>query len=289
MSTIKRVYIPGSEWIYLKIYLGHRVADDLLIGPVNKIMCSLARKKIVHKYFFVRYQDPDFHLRIRILVYNRADFDNVIQLFYNVLRVNISKYFIKKVQIDTYVREVERYSVALMEFSESFFYIDSVCLIKIIREIIINKKEEFRWMISLLLIDSLLNEFNLGLDEKYEIMSIISMNFKDEFHIDKFNSKQLSDKYRENRSVIESVLTNSYTDDDFCKLELYSKVRAYKLKELISDYKLDRKLIKNNIHSYIHMSLNRLFMSKNRMHELLIYDFMQRYYKSLISRKQYGG
>jgi hypothetical protein len=32
--------------------------------------------------------------------------------------------------------------------------------------------------------------------------------------------------------------------------------------------------------SYIHMMMNRLFMAKNRMHELIIYDFIRRYYTS---------
>lgn len=287
MSKIQRVFIPGSEWVYLKIYLGHKVADDLLIGQINKIMRSLDRKKIIHKYFFIRYQDPDFHLRIRILLHDRADFRNVISLFYSCLHKDVDKGLIKKIQIDTYVREIERYSACLIAFSESLFYIDSIYTIKIIRQINKNKKEEFRWMVCLLLIDSLLTEFDFGLHEKYEILSIISMNFKNEFHFDKYNSKQLNDKYRENKLVTEKVLTYSYPDKDFRKLENFSKDRERKIKKLISDYGLDKKLLKNNIHSYIHMTLNRLFQSQNRVHELLIYDFMQRYYKSLISRKQY--
>lgn len=39
--------------------------------------------------------------------------------------------------------------------------------------------------------------------------------------------------------------------------------------------------------SYLHMMLNRLFRSKNRKYELLIYDFMFRYYKAEIARKFY--
>ena len=35
------------------------------------------------------------------------------------------------------------------------------------------------------------------------------------------------------------------------------------------------------------MMLNRLFCDKNRMHELVIYNFMNRYYKSLIAKRTY--
>jgi hypothetical protein len=31
---------------------------------------------------------------------------------------------------------------------------------------------------------------------------------------------------------------------------------------------------------YIHMTMNRLFRTENRLYELIIYDFMRRYYTS---------
>ena len=39
--------------------------------------------------------------------------------------------------------------------------------------------------------------------------------------------------------------------------------------------------------SYIHMLINRLFKSKQRLHEMVIYDFLFRYYKSEIAKKKY--
>jgi thiopeptide-type bacteriocin biosynthesis protein len=36
--------------------------------------------------------------------------------------------------------------------------------------------------------------------------------------------------------------------------------------------------------SYIHMMCNRLFKSKQRMHELVIYTFLLKYYESEIAR-----
>jgi len=39
--------------------------------------------------------------------------------------------------------------------------------------------------------------------------------------------------------------------------------------------------------SYLHMMTNRLFYSKNRLHELILYDFMYRYYTSEIARNKY--
>lgn len=36
------------------------------------------------------------------------------------------------------------------------------------------------------------------------------------------------------------------------------------------------------------MTLNWLFRSKNRMHELILYDFMFRYYTSEIAKEKYN-
>jgi hypothetical protein len=36
------------------------------------------------------------------------------------------------------------------------------------------------------------------------------------------------------------------------------------------------------------MMLNRLFRSKNRLHELVLYDFMNRYYKSELAKEKYN-
>ena len=45
--------------------------------------------------------------------------------------------------------------------------------------------------------------------------------------------------------------------------------------------------IENYISSIIHMTINRVFISSNRLCEMLIYDFLFRYYNSLIQRNNH--
>jgi thiopeptide-type bacteriocin biosynthesis protein len=40
--------------------------------------------------------------------------------------------------------------------------------------------------------------------------------------------------------------------------------------------------------SFIHMALNRLFVAKPRMHELVVYHFLSKYYKSQLARSVQG-
>jgi lantibiotic biosynthesis protein len=44
--------------------------------------------------------------------------------------------------------------------------------------------------------------------------------------------------------------------------------------------------IDNFLASHIHMMLNRLFMADARLQEWILYDFMSRYYQSVIARSK---
>ena len=100
-------------------------------------------------------------------------------------------------------------------------------------------------------------------------------------------------KFRENKNLIEAVLANKETSDDFDRYLKPIEKRSIHLRPTIDE--LNLKLKKTNksvsvetlLSSYIHMSLNRLFISKNRIYELVLYDFLRRYYTSEIARNKY--
>ena len=59
--------------------------------------------------------------------------------------------------------------------------------------------------------------------------------------------------------------------------------------ELLAKYKIDScgLSIDSLLASYIHMMMNRLFKSKNRLHELVLYEFLYRYYKGEQAKEKY--
>ena len=286
---IHRTFIPGSKWVYIKLYTGAKTADKILIKDIAYIISKLRKKDIIQKWFFIRYSDPEFHLRIRFLVKDESFVGEVLFLCYKRLGIYVDNNLIWKIQVDTYNREIERYSYILIEDSESVFQIDSDCILSMLKRM---KNENYRWMIGLKLIDSFLNDFALNIDEKQILMQELMTGFRNEFGFTPYNSKQLNTKYRENKKTIESVLDNKIEDKAF--INLYSNVRK-RSKELISVVYNIKQKFDNNIKiesinpllgSYIHMTLNRLFRSKNRQHELLLYDFMFRFYMSKIAQNK---
>ena len=287
MKTMQRIFMPGDHWIYLKIYTGIKTADWIITDKFFPVIKKLRKEKIIEKFFFIRYKDSDFHIRFRFLLSNNTCFSNVIDVVNHTLKPIVEKQLAWKIQLDTYQREIERYNPYLMEDTESLFYIDSMYIIQIIRQLEKIKDEKYRWMISLLLIDKLLSDFDFTLEQKMDFMTSTSNGFKTEFGFDQFNSKQFNVKYRANKSTVESVLKGNIMDDNFSKLTKLVCQRSAKMKPVISNIqqiiKVKRLSIQDYIGSYVHMTMNRLFRADNRLHELIIYDFMRRYYASQIA------
>ena len=59
-----RSYPPGSEWLYLKLYAGPSTVDRILcaLRPLTESPHAL---EAADRWFFIRYADPHWHLRLR--------------------------------------------------------------------------------------------------------------------------------------------------------------------------------------------------------------------------------
>lgn len=292
MGQIKRVFTPGSEWLYFKIYAGNKTLDNILLKDISYIVNRLNRLEIIEKWFFIRYADPDPHLRVRFFIRDFKHIGEVVTLLNGRLNYLVKSNCVWKIQIDTYKRELERYGHDFIKESESIFCRDSECIVNILKLVKQSQNENYRWMIALKMIDSLLSDFSFNLESRLWLMETVSNLFMIEFGFNKFNSKQFNSKFRDKKSIIESVLNNEIRDEDFHRLSKYVTQRTKKLEPIVKQ--LQMKLAKqkefqlsNLLQSYIHMMLNRLFMSKNRVHELVLYDFMRRYYESQVSKSKY--
>jgi thiopeptide-type bacteriocin biosynthesis protein len=286
----QRILIPGSEWVYFKFYTGIKSADALLINTIYPFIQSLKSQNITTQYFFIRYTDPHFHLRLRLQLSNENCYTEVFKLFYTMFNPCVENGLLWNIQLDTYKRELERYGSNTIETVESIFCIDSDSIIKLISALKHQQGDIHRWLLSLILIDDILSMAKYDLLQKEKFILTLSESFKQEFNFTtSVYKRQLGDKYRENKRTIEEVL-NKRNESDLKAYIEYLEERTEQMKPYI-----EQLLIKNQenilpipldslISSIIHMTMNRLFRSKNRLHEMVIYDFLHRYYKSLIAR-----
>lgn len=288
-NPIQRTFIVGDNWLYYKIYAGSKTSDLVLQEIIEPLTKSLLDSGIIDKWFFIRYSDPKPHLRIRFSCPDSNDVSIVISSLLPTLKEHIDQDLIWKIQMDTYNRELERYGKNTIEISETLFFYDSILIINLLK--INGNNEEGRWQLALLIIDNLLNNFEFSTDEKLSLMERLKASFGAEFGMNKNLNKQIDFKYRKYRSVIEKILPlkseeiPEYSEIHILLQDFNTRI-SFIAKTLIKMKDSNSLMVNINslLSSYIHMSMVRLFKSNNRLHEMVIYDFLFRYYKSRSAR-----
>ncbi|AZA82028.1 lantibiotic dehydratase [Chryseobacterium lactis] len=271
---IKRTFIPGSEWLYIKIYTGVKTADVILEEAVNPLLQKLQEEDLIRKWFFIRYNDPKIHLRLRFELSDIHHFSKVLSLITDCLQEHIDSGEISEFLVDVYKREVERYGEQTIEAAEFLFWKSSN---EILREYLHFDDEE-KIMVALFHIDKMLDYLGLTIHEKVEWAGHGNQSFKKEFNADKRLNSQLDKKYR--------VFTSQYSEfvesDDYMPFKKIIQKNINECEEVLQYIKSNNPdAIQTFFPSVFHMHVNRLFISNQRLFEMIIYDYLSRYYKSL--------
>ena len=284
--TLKRNFLIGEEWLFYKIYTGKKIAEEILIKIILPMTKELTAKGIINKWFFIRYHDPQFHLRIRFQINN--------ELFYEVIKLMkeyLSEYFedliIFSVQIDTYKREIERYGKITIEEAETLFYYDSIMVSETANLIRGKDSEELRWKFAIMAVDNFFSDFGLSSNSKSLMFEELVKNFDYEFSVNKQFKKQLDMKFRSLRPILNSLLSDKKKGLKYLN-SLYNLIllKSENTKDIISSIlELNAKNkqdvpINKFIISQSHMMLNRIFIVKPRQNEFVIYYLLYKFYKS---------
>lgn len=289
--NVKRTFFIGDEWLYYKIYCGPKTADVVLSEVIKPVSEKLQEEQQIDKWFFIRYHDPKNHIRVRFHLCDENSIVAVSTLLNRALQEYIEANLVWKVMCDTYQREIERYGTNTIELTENLFCNDSVLTAGIVSLIDGDEGEIVRWAVGLRSIDEFINDFGYSEDEKFELLTIMKESFEKEYRIDKSLKKQLSDKYRKETAFIAEVLNpNNDEQSEFKPIYDLIKNRSKqnhvvvgKLLELNNNNEL-KKPLNDLMWSYLHMLNNRLFKSKQRTHELVMYYYIHQFYRSKLAR-----
>jgi thiopeptide-type bacteriocin biosynthesis protein len=290
---MKRTFITGSEWLYYKIYSGPKTADRILSDAIRPISEKLLEDDVIDSWFFIRYADPKLHLRIRFHLISPYQIEKIIPLVHDVLLPFVETNLVWKVANDTYNRELERYGYTLIEKAEQLFFFESKMIVGILSMIEGDEGEIIRWLIGIRAIDETLDTFGYTEENKLSFLGLLRDGFGEEFGMNKDLKLQLSEKYRNEKKTIEQVLLPS--NDEGSEMSPLFELLKIKRKQTLNIATELRDLEKKNhleipvdqlMNSYLHMMVNRLFKSNQRLHELVLYDFLCQYYASQIARKK---
>ncbi|MFG2208620.1 lantibiotic dehydratase [Streptomyces sp. NPDC048638] len=114
----------GGEWLYVKIYTSFRLHDEVLAEHLPSLVNSV--QEFTDRWFFIRYSDPDPHLRIRF----HGDADRLLTDVLPGVRKWAERLrergVIREWNLDSYEPEFARYGgLDVMESAEQVFQADS--------------------------------------------------------------------------------------------------------------------------------------------------------------------
>ncbi len=203
----QRRFVTGSEWLYVKIYCGTSSAEKILKTLIKPLTKELVQEGVIDKWFFLRYADPEHHIRIRFHhASDKGFWKTVLERLYGVLQQDLENGLAYKIQTDTYEREIERYGAATMELSEDIFYYDSEAVLDTIDLLEGEEGEHYRWLLAARGIDMLLQDAGYTLNTKAALLKRMQQSFFQEFGGDKNLQNQLNDKHREHMRQLASLL-----------------------------------------------------------------------------------
>jgi len=289
-GQVQRKFPLGSEWLFVKIYAGEKITETILSLFIKPLVQQLKDEKLIDKWFFIRYADPEPHLRLRFHgTPNQHFFLRIIDYINTISQDYVQNHVITRIQYDTYNREVERYGEKTIADSENLFYYDSEAVLDMIERLSIDDAtEQYRWLVALRGVDDLLTDAGYDAAEKLALLDQLQQSFLTEFGDSPELKRQLNQKYRDQTTLIESAMKLSTTNTlpNFFLETLYgrSQQQGPLLAKLTAIH--GKAMLTTLLPSYIHMHLNRLFFANQRSHELVIYHFLRRYYASTLARSK---
>lgn len=282
--TVPRTFAPGSEWLYLKVYGGLSSMPAILTELCGWAANAELRKEATH-WFFVRYADPEPHLRFRIRVKKAGLHVGLLAECHRVLNPFLISGEVHSIQLDTYQRELERYGQELMEETELIFWRDSEATNRLLQ---LSLGEPGMLPFACRSVEAYLSAFGLTLAQKAAFCQSAYEQFSKEHGATKAVRQSLSQKYRVNRPSVEQALRSPVSAmereaDQVIRLRTLSMAAEL---DTVRDYYQTNSVEKAGeyLGSIIHMSINRLFAASQRTYELLIYHHLYRAYQSAVAR-----
>lgn len=294
-KPLQRTFITGDEWLYYKLYCGPKTADLILTELVKPLSEELLKTQVIDHWFFIRYNDPKSHLRVRFHFPQPQLMGKVMGMVVQGIRPLVNQDLVWKVMLDTYNREIERYGSLTMELGEQLFFHDSQMIVDMLALIEGDEGELIRWQFALRAVDALLEDFQYTPDQKLGLIELLKTHFGQEFGMNRNLKGQLDQKFRNNRQTINTVMDKAQDEQSEIK-PLFDIIEARSQKNIPVAKKILKYTSKENpekelndlMGSYLHMLNNRLFKAKQRAHEMVLYDLLYRHYKSEIARQKYA-
>jgi thiopeptide-type bacteriocin biosynthesis protein len=291
-EAIRRSFLPGSDWLYAKLYLGTSTADAVLRDVVGPVTRDVQASGAVDSWFFIRYGDPHWHVRLRFRGAPQRLVAEVLPLLQAAAVPLLADGRLWRMQLDTYDREIERYGgPAGIGLCEKLFHADSEAVLATLQLLEGDEGAGARWRLAVCGIDCLLGDLGLDAHGKRALLGQIREGFFREYGGGKALRVQLDYKQRTERRALETLLdATASAGGDFAPGLAILKGRSDRNAPIVAELRRleqARRLtmpVAQIASSLVHMQVNRLIRSDQRAHELVLYDLLSGIYDSRAAR-----
>jgi thiopeptide-type bacteriocin biosynthesis protein len=293
---VRRSYPPGSEWLFVKWYAGPATLDGLLTGVVPPLVARQL-DGAADRWFFIRYGDPDWHLRLRFRGEPERLRAGTLGDVCEAADILLRESRISKVQLDTYRREIERYGGdAGIDLAEELFWHDSDAAVRILQLLARRGREEDRWRLCLRAWDLTLTELGLSFEAKHALVKRSRARLARQCGESKSLHRALGDRFRVERRALEALLNDGQQrghplQDVLSVLGKRSAQLApvmHAIRGLAASGRLCQP-VEGLAANYLHMTANRLLRASHHEQELVLFDMLDRVYEARSARARGRG
>ncbi|MBB6500143.1 lantibiotic dehydratase [Pedobacter cryoconitis] len=264
------LFLPGTEWLYFEIYC-HASKCNSILQLINRQFISPSRKQLKN-WFFIRYNDPSYHIRLRLQLRKITDGQELTTSLSDLLAPYIRTGIIADLQVKIYRQETERYGLKRITLAEKNFGIDSDYVLSVITKPV---KANDLYILSMMLMENVLHGMELTLQEQAKFAEQMHGNFSAEFKILPEGLKKINLSFKDFNYDSLSI----YRDKLLQKRALQTE-RSF-LTALASCPETKKYSLLADL---FHMHVNRIFHDDQRMHEMIIYNYLTKRIKMKIGR-----
>jgi thiopeptide-type bacteriocin biosynthesis protein len=275
-----RAFAPGSSWLYAKLYCGASTGDRVLkeaIAPV--VRAALADGDATH-WFFIRYADPDEHVRVRIAGDPARLAARILPALHDATAPLMQDGAVRKLVLDTYVRELERYGGdAGIEPCERIFWRDSEAVLGIVELLDGDAGADARWRLTLRGIDQLLSALGLDPDTHGKIVQRGRDMLGAEHNADADFWTRLGERFNKDKADLTAIFARDPAIDAAHDLEPGFTLLAERdrlVAPIADELRAAGVDVAELAWSLCHMHANRLLHASQRTQELVLYEFLRR-------------
>jgi thiopeptide-type bacteriocin biosynthesis protein len=280
VSSSQRTFMPGSRWLYAKLYAGPANAERLLATTLAKRVAELREARLFERWFFIRYADPDTHLRLRFEGDRQLLWGPLLRALEDTAREALESGRLQRMELGTYERESERYGGDEgTTLAEQIFEADSDAALEIVGAVRGALDDRFR--AALLGTERMLVDFGFTERDRVSLLEGAAIELGRELGATEATKHRLGEKFRAERGRMAELTPVVAAAFDRCSHRI--RPIALRAREGIASGRISAAL-ETWAMDHVHMRINRLLRSAHRRQELAIYDFARRMLVSSLAR-----